>query len=161
MDRKTKEYVIQKLKWPIGYFDYVGNYFVLFMPLLLIYAGITNYERDNDGPFLISVGMIFLIYIVFRIESERRFKELIITKDLSTNEIGKLLQRNKWILTDQGDGTLSFYTNSSLFSDGQKVTIIKVAKEKILINTLPAGRAPFTFFKEKLNYEEIKKILQV
>ena len=140
------------MKWPIGYFDYVGNYFVLFMPLLLIYAGITNYERDNDGPFLISVGMIFLIYIVFRIESERRFKELIITKDLSTNEIGKLLQRNKWILTDQGDGTLSFYTNSSLFSDDQKVTIIKVAKEKILINTLPAGRDPFTFFKEKLNY---------
>jgi len=161
MNRKTKEYVIQKLKWPISYFDYVENYFVLFLPLLLIYAGITNYKRDNDGPFLISVGIIFLIYIVFRIESERRFKELIITRDLSTDEIGKLLQKNKWILTSQGDGTLGFYTNSSLFSDGQKVTIIKVARQKILINTLPAERAPFTFFRDKFNYRKIKKILEV
>lgn len=160
MNRKTKEYVIQKLKWPISYFDYVGNYFVLLLPLLLIYAGITNYERDNDGSFLISFGMIFLILIVFRIESERRFKELILTKDLSTDEIGKLLQRNKWLLTSQGDGTLEFNTNSSSFSDSQKVTIIKVTKEKILINTLPAGRAPFTFFKDKLNYKEVKKILE-
>jgi hypothetical protein len=160
MKENTKQYVIQKLKWPISYLDYIGNYFVLFMPVLLIYAGITNYERD--GPFLISSGLIILIVFVIRIEIERRFKELILVKDYSTDEIGKLLQKNKWILTHQGNGTLQLYKSSSgAFSRlNEKVTIIKVTKEKILINTLPTGRAPFTFFKDILNYKEIKKILE-
>jgi len=52
MKKNTKQYVIRKLKWPISYFDYLENYLVLFMPVLLIYAGITNYERD--GTFLMS-----------------------------------------------------------------------------------------------------------
>lgn len=160
MKEHTKQYVIQKLKWPISYFDYIGNYFVLFMPVLFIYAGVTNYE--SDGPFLISSGLIILIVFVIRIEIERRFKELILVKDYSTDEIGKLLQKNKWILTHQGNGTLQLYKSSSgTFSRlNEKVTIIKVTKEKILINTLPTGRAPFTFFKDILNYKEIKKILE-
>lgn len=158
MDKKTKTYVIQRMKWPISYFDYISNYFVLFMPLLLIYAGVTNYERD--GPFLISWGLVIFVFFVLRIEIERRFKELVLKKDYSTDEIGKLLQKSKWILTQQGDGTLQFCTDSSSFSWGQKVTIIKVTREKILINTLPTGRAPFTFFKDILNYKEIKRILE-
>jgi hypothetical protein len=158
MKKDTKQYVIQKLKWPTGHFDYLGNYLILFMPVLLIYAGLTNYEKD--GPFLISSGSIILIIFVIRIETECRFKELILVKDYSTDEIGKLLQKNKWTLTHQGNGTLEFYTGASSSSWGQKVTIIKVTKEKILINTLPRGRAPFTFFKDILNYKEIKKILE-
>ncbi|OXA66266.1 hypothetical protein B0A67_23685 [Flavobacterium aquidurense] len=158
MKKNTKQYVIRKLKWPISYFDYLENYLVLFMPVLLIYAGITNYERD--GPFLMSWGLIILIVFVVRIETERRFKELILVKDYSTDEIGKLLQKNKWTLIRKGDGTLEFYTGGSSFSWGQKVTIVKVAKQKILINTLPARRAPFTFFKDILNYKEVKKILE-
>ena len=157
MNKKTKDYVIQKMKWPIGDFDYFGKYFVLFMPFLLIYAGITHYERD--GPFLISWGLVILTFFILRIEMERRFKELFLIKDYSTDEIGKLLQKNNWVLTHQGDGILQFYRDSSSFSFGEKVTIIKVTREKILINTLPIGRAPFTFFKDILNYKEVKRIL--
>ncbi|WET02165.1 hypothetical protein [Flavobacterium sp. YJ01] len=158
MNKKTKDYVIQKMKWPISYFDYISNYFVLFMPLFLIYAGIANYEKD--GPFLISWGFVILIFFILRIEIERRFKALVLVKDYSTDEIGKLLQKNNWILSGNGDGILEFHTNASSFSWGQKVTIIKVSREKILINTLPAGRAPFTFFKDILNYKVVKRILE-
>lgn len=91
MNKKTKDYVIQKMKWPFNDFDYIGKYFVLFMPFLLIYAGIENYERD--GPFLISWGSVILIFFVLRIEIERRFKELVLIKDYSTDEIGKLLKK--------------------------------------------------------------------
>lgn len=159
MNKKTKDYVIQKMKWPFYDFDYISKYFVLFMPFLLICAGINQYERD--GPFLILWGFIILLFFVLRIEIERRFKEMILIKDYSTGQIGKLLQKNNWSLIRQGDGSLEFYTNSSSFSWGQKVTIIKVSREKILINTLPTGRAPFTLFKDILNYREVKKILEV
>ncbi|MBZ4033705.1 hypothetical protein K6T82_02945 [Flavobacterium sp. 17A] len=159
MKKSTKNYVVKKLKWPLGFFYfYSGNFVILSMPCVLIYLGTTNYEKD--GAFLILTGFVFLIVLILRMEMERRFKELTLVKDYSTDEIGKLLQKNKWILSDQGDGILEFYTGSTLFSWGQKVTIVKVSKDKILINTLPNGRALFTFFKEILNYKIIKKILE-
>lgn len=158
MNPKTRKYVIDNLKWPVGYFNYYSKYFILFFPFILIYAGLGKSTDTNIELNLVGTGIISFLYIVYRIESERKFTELTFKKDLSTIEIGKLLEKNGWRLTNSNDGVVQLTTNPSL-GEGQTITIIRVTKEKILINTQPNGRPPFTFFKDKLNYNKVKSIL--
>ena len=160
MNQKKKIYIIENLKWPINHYDYSSSYFVTLIPLFLIFIGITEFKRE-DSLFVLLTGIFFLIFIIYRIETERKFTELIFEKDLSTIEIGKLLAKNNgWIIQNQYDGTLELLANSSNGYGGEIVTIVRTAKNKILINTQPTGRAPFTFFKVNLNYNEIRKIIE-
>jgi uncharacterized membrane protein len=160
MTQNSKAYIIKNLKWPISNLSYISNYFILIVPIALISIAITEYERGNKilGSFL--TGLFLLFFIVYRIETERKFTELVLTKDLSTSEIGKILTKNNWSLVNQEDGILEFSTNVSSFSWGEIVTIIKVSKYVILINSQPSGRNPFTLFKDKINYNIIKSILE-
>lgn len=158
MTPKTRKYIINNLKWPAGSLDYCGKYFILFFPFILIYAGLGKPTDGNIELSLIGAGVISFIYIVYRIESERKFKELVFKNDLSTIEIAKLLEKSGWILTNWSDGVVRLRTNNSLDAN-QTITIIKVTKEKILINTQPNGRPPFTFFKDVMNYNQVKKVL--
>ena len=159
MDSKTKKYIVDNLKLPLS--QYISHYFALFFPSILIYAGLTKYGEDESAPNLIMIGILALIYMVFRIESERRFKELTFNKDLSTTEIGKLIESTGWTLkaNSNADGIIRLNTSTSSLEQGQTVTIIRVTKERLLINTQPNGRAFFTFFKDILNYNQVKKIL--
>lgn len=162
MDSIKKKYIINNLKWPISHFGYISNYFILFFPYILIYAGLEKFNEDKSALLLIIIGIFFFIYIIYRIESERKFKELSFNKDLSTSEIGKLLElKSGWklIANSSASGIIKFNTSTSFFDQGQTVTIIRIKKEKILINTQPNGRAVFTFFKDILNYNQVKKIL--
>lgn len=159
MTSKTKKYIIENLKWPITSLDYLGKYFIMFFPFIMIYAGLGKSTDNNVELNLIGVGIISFIYIIYRIESERKFRELLFKKDLSTLEIGKLLEKNGWILTNWSDGVIQLRTNSSYSYESQTVTIIRITKEKILVNTQPNGKPPFTFFKDKLNYNQVKSVL--
>ncbi|MBO9584259.1 MAG: hypothetical protein J7574_08880 [Flavobacterium sp.] len=160
MDSKTKKYIVDNLRLPLR--QYVSHYFALFFPFILIYAGLSKYGEDDSASTLIIIGILVLLYIIFRIESERRFKELVFDKDLSTSEIGKLIESNGWTLmaNSNADGIIKLNTSSSSLDPGQTVTIMRVTKEKVLINTQPNGRAFFTFFKDILNYNRVKKILE-
>jgi hypothetical protein len=161
VDQNKKEYIINNLKWPINHFEYFSHYFISIIPISLIYIGIAEYRKEEDILPLVSTGITLLLFIIYRIETERKFRELIITKDLSTIEIGKILEKNGWILRNWHDATLELTTNKNNLYQGERVTIIKVTKDKILINTQPSGnRASFTIFKEKINYREIKRILE-
>ncbi|NRS87566.1 hypothetical protein HNQ02_000473 [Flavobacterium sp. 7E] len=160
MNQKKKKYIIQNLKWPINHYEFSSNYLFAFFPLCLIFVGITEFEREDSCTVLLS-GIIFLIFVIYRIETEKKFTELTFKKDLSTIEIGKLLVKNGWILRNQFDGTLELTTNKGNFYQGENVTIIRTKIDKILINTQPSGRAPFTFFKVNINYHEIRKILEM
>lgn len=161
MDSNKKKNIINNLKWPLTHFEYISNYFSLFFPYILIYAGLSKYNEDEFAFVLIIIGIFALIYIIFRIESERKFKELNFNKDLSTSEIGKLLEVNGWTLmaNSNSSGIIKLNTSTSFLDQGQTVTIIRVTKEKILINTQPNGRAVFTFFKDIFNYNQVKEIL--
>jgi hypothetical protein len=161
MDSNKKKYIVNNLKWPITHFEYISNYFSLIFPFIFIYAGFSKYDKDATSLGLIIFAVIVLIYIIFRIESERKFKELNFSKDLSTNEIGKLLEINGWTLMANSNtsGIIKLNTSTSFLDQGQTITIIRVTKEKILINTQPNGRAVFTFFKDLLNYNQIKEVL--
>ncbi|MBL0739419.1 hypothetical protein JI750_21190 [Flavobacterium sp. GN10] len=159
MDSNTKKYIINNLKWPAN--QYISNYFALFFPFLFIYAGLSKYDDDESALTLIIVGISVLIYMIFRIESERRFKEIFFNKDLSTSEIGKLIESTGWTLmaNSNASGIIKLNTSSSFLDPGQTVTIIRVTKEKVILNTRPNGRAFFTFFKDILNYNKVKQIL--
>ncbi|MEN2403041.1 hypothetical protein GKZ90_0024860 [Flavobacterium sp. MC2016-06] len=159
MNPKKYKYIIDNLKWPFSHFNYSSHYLISLIPLTLIYLGITNPRKDNDASNLLIGGIILLVFIIYRIESERKFVELTLKKDLSTFEIAKLLEKNGWELTNQYDGVIEFRVNKSIFNQGETITIIRISKEKILINTQPNGKAVFTFFREILNYKEVKKIL--
>ena len=106
------------------------------------------------------VGIRLLFFIVYRIETERKFTELVLIKDLSTNEIAKMLSSNNLSVKNQNDGIIKFSTEISLFSWGETVTIIKVSKDLILINSQPSGKGTFTLFKERINYNKIKCLLE-
>jgi hypothetical protein len=160
VNQKKKEYIIKNLKWPINHYDYSCNYLVVFVPLFLIFVGITEFKKNGTFSVLLF-AIISLLFLIYRIETERKFTELIFKKDLSTIEIGKLLvKKNGWIIQNQYDGTLELSVNRSVGYVGEIVTIIRITTDKILINTQPAGIAPSTFFKVNLNYNEIRKTLE-
>ncbi len=160
MRKESKEYIIKNLKWPISNLSYLSNYFILFVPVVLIYISMTEYERGNSITTIFLTGIVLLFFIIYRIESERKFRELVLTKDFSTSEIAKILTENSMSLKNHQDEIIELYTNISSFSWGEIVTIIKVSKNTILINSQPCGRNPFTLFKEGVNYNKIKKMLE-
>lgn len=159
MNPKTKEYVCRNLKWPLKSFSYIGNYFILIFPIVMIYFGVTEYDRNNPPIFLLSMGIFLFLFVFYQVEKERKFKALIFSGDLSTSEIAKKLTKNGWSFQNQQDNVLKFYTSISLDSWGEIVTIIKVSPNKLLINSQPSGRSPFTF-KSKINFDKIKIALE-
>ena len=72
-----------------------------------------------------------------------------------------MLEVNGWTLmaNSNSSGIIKLNTSISFLDQGQTVTIIRVTKEKVLINTQPNGRAVFTFFKDIFNYNQVKEIL--
>lgn len=63
MTSKTKKYIIENLKWPITSLDYLGKYFIMFFPFIMIYAGLGKSTDNNVELNLIGVGIISFIYI--------------------------------------------------------------------------------------------------
>jgi hypothetical protein len=159
MTQNTKEYICNNLKWPITNLDYLSKYFILIAPITLIYVAITEYYRNNPALIIFLTGIVLFAIIIYGIETERKFIEIILTKDLSTSEIAKKLTQNKWTFIKQENEVLEFSTKTSLVSWGEKVTIIKVSKDKLLVNSQPSGRNIFSF-KNRVNYNTIKSTIE-
>jgi hypothetical protein len=153
------KYIIKNRRWPINHFEYSSSYFVALIPILLIFIGITEFKREESFSLLLT-GILLLIFLVYRIETERKFIEMVLTKNLSTNEIAKMLSKNNFLLKSENNNILEFYTHISQLSWGETITIIKLTKEIILINSQPNGRNPITLCKDKINYNKKKKILE-
>jgi len=158
MTPKQKKYIIENLKWPIN-FDYLFKYIILAIPATLIFIGITPYETDDFSINLIIIGIITIMILAYRIKSGRRFKIFLLPAGLSTNELAVKLKTLNWRVY-QNDNVLEISTAISPFSWGNKITIVKVTTDKILINTQPVGKAPVTLFMDILNYKKIQNLLK-
>ena len=105
------------------------------------------------------VGIILFFFIISRINQEREFKELIIRQNTSTSEIIAALEKERWKIVNESDDVLKFQTRITGFSWGEIITIIRVG-DRLLINTQSRGKFAFTFFKEIVNYNLIKSVIE-
>lgn len=159
MTQNTKEYISQNLKWPISNLSYLSNYFILIAPIVLIYIGITEYYRNNFTLTPFVTGMVLFVFITYRIETERKFIKLALTKDLSTDDLAKIVEKINWSLKNQDDNVFEFSTSISPISWGETVTVIKISRDTILVNSQPSGKNPFSF-RDRVNYNKIKSAIE-
>lgn len=159
MDLTRKRYIIDNLKWPFNYLNYLSNYIILIGPIAIIYISISEYMRGNPMLTSLLVGIIFFFFIISRINQERKFKELIISQNTSTSEIIAALEKERWKIINESDDVLKFQTRITGFSWGEIITIIRVG-DRLLINTQSRGKFAFTFFKEIVNYNLIKSVIE-
>ncbi len=157
MDQKTKEYIIKNLEWPIKRLDHLLKYTFVLIPIsILVYAGIIEYSKGNSFQFSV-VGIIIFLALAYAIEHEKRFIEILLAENISTNEVAKKLLENKFRIISESDGVLKILTPKETLSYAEQITIIKLPY-KILINSQPSGTFPITL-KNKANYDLVKKIL--
>ena len=66
-----------------------------------------------------------------------------------------------WTLIEEDADSVVFSTESSAFSWGETVSIVKLNDKKILINTRPFGDTqPFTLKQDKVNYKKLSGIIK-
>jgi hypothetical protein len=82
------------------------------------------------------------------------------SKKMSTQEIITALEKNGWKLQEQNNDVIKLSTKSSGFSWGEIVTIIRFKENYLYINTRPSGRNSFTFFKDKINFNIVKNVIE-
>ena len=164
MSDKEIEYIKTNLKWPIN-IEYITSLLFLFLPLMFIYFGIKDIIigesiHSNLALFnFIIFGSITFFWILFRIQSERKFKKLELSKEYNIKEIDQKLSTFLWITLEVGKYKRVYIDKVCLFSYGVYVTIIQIDEKTLLINTKPLGRQPFTFNRDKVNFKRIKQIL--
>ena len=92
-------------------------------------------------------------------KSERKFKKLELDKEYNIKEIDQRLSTFLWITLESGKNKRVYLDKVCLFSSGVYVTVIQLDEKTLLINTKPFGRQPFTFNRDKINFNRIKKRL--
>ena len=164
MTQEEIEYIKRNLKWPIS-IEYVSSLLFVFIPLLFVYFGMKDFivgkSIHSDFKLLcfIIIGSITFLWIFFRIQSERKFKKLELYKEYNIKEIDQRLSTFLWITLESGKNKRVYLDKVCLFSSGVYVTVIQLDEKTLLINTKPFGRQPFTFNRDKINFNRIKKRL--
>ena len=164
MTQEEIEYIKRNLKWPIS-IEYVSSLLFVFVPLLFVYFGmkdlIVGKSIHSDFKLLgfIIIGSITFLWIFLRIQSERKFKKLELDKEYNIKEIDHRLSAFLWITLESGKNKRVYLDKVCLFSYGVYVTVIQLDEKTLLINTKPFGRQPFTFNRDKVNFQRIKQRL--
>lgn len=164
MTKEEIEYIKGNLKWPIG-IEYISSFLFVFLPLLFVYFGMKDLivgksiHSDFELYTFILIGSLTFLWILSRIQSERKFKKLKLDKEHNINEIDQKLSPFLWITLESGKNKRVYLDKVCLFSYGVYVTIIQLDEKTLLINTKPFGRQPFTFNRDKVNYQRIKTML--
>lgn len=107
----------------------------------------------------LKLGLFLFFYILQRIVSENTFVRLEMPKNISFIEIPEKLGTTNWVVTSSKTDLIVLNTNISFFSCGEQITIVKVDEHSILVNSRPKGQQPFTFGKERYNFNKIKSLL--
>ena len=162
MTNELTEYIKNNCKWPFSWGEFLLNYPILIAPILLIILSTKDLLIFISFPkiLILILGLFLTIYIILRIESERRFLYLTINSNITIKEIREKLELLNWINIDIKSDSIQFLDKGSFLSGGVIVTIIKYDNNMILVNSKPMGGQPFTFYREKRNYKKIKKNLQ-
>lgn len=164
MTQEEIDYIKKNLKWPIS-IEYVSSLLFVFLPLLFVYFGIKDLivgksiHSDFELFNFIIIGSITFLWILLRIQSERKFRKLELDKEYNIKEIDQRLSPFLWITLESGKNKRVYLDKVCLFSYGVYVTIIQVDEKTLLINTKPFGRQPFTFNRDKVNFKRIEKRL--
>src|SRR5690606_19049183 len=162
------------LKWKFNWIDFI-RYFIIIGPIgitfiacSMFYGGFKfgHIYKDNFmNPFFFTalcgflLGLFFTYYTIKRIETEKKFHILKLPDNISFTDVSDKVQTIKWTIISKEKNVIQASTKISLFSWGERVTIVKGNNNTILINSQPFGRQPFTFNRDKVNFKKLKDIL--
>jgi len=85
---------------------------------------------------------------------------LTLNPNITFKDIRQKLDSLGWINLQTEKEKLEFLDKVCILSSGVSVTIIKYDENRILINTKPFSREPFTINRDGVNYKKIKNLLQ-
>ena len=171
---EEKDYIKSNLKWQFNWVDFsryfiiVGPIGITFIAYSMFYGGFKYghiYNNNFMNPFFFTascgllLGLFFTYFTIRRIETERKFQAFELPENISLTDISDKIQTFKWTIISKEKDAIQASTKISLFSWGERVTIIKASDKSILVNTQPFGRQPFTFNREKVNFKKIKELL--
>lgn len=171
---EEEEYIKTNHKWKfnwadlIRYFIIVGPIGITFIAFSMFYVGFKFghiYNNNFINPFFFAAscgllfGLFFTYFTVRRIETERKFQTLQLPDDISFIDISDKIQNLKWTIICKEKDVIQLSTSISLFSWGERLTIIKASDKSILVNTQPFGRQPFTLNRDKVNFKKLKDSL--
>ena len=171
---EEKDYIKTNLKWKFNWVDFsryfiiVGPIGITFIAYSMFYGGFKfgHIYKDNFmNPFFFTascellLGLFFTYFTIRRIETERKFQSLVLPENMSFADISDKIQTLKWTIIGKGKDIIQVSTSISLFSWGERLTIIKASDKSILVNTQPFGRQPFTFNRDKVNFKKLKNAL--
>lgn len=175
MTTTEREYIKANLKWSFSWWDIFERYFVVAGPIAItvgaysmFYGGFKFghiYENNFMNPFFFTAtggllfGLFFIYYTIRRIEIERRFVPLELPKNISFDEIPIKVKSSNWTVETKTNELIEISTNFSLFSRGELMTVIKNDENSILVNSRPIGRQPFTFNRDRVNFNKLKSVL--
>ncbi len=175
LTKADKDYIKTNLKWQFNWTDFLGRYFILIGPLAILFIGGSMffggfkfghiYQNNFNNSFFIAattitlLGLLSVYFTITRIESERKFKRLILPSTFSFDDISEKAKYLEWDVVTNKSDIIECMTSISLFSWGEFVTIIKAADNSILINSRPAGLQPFTINRDKVNLKKLQKAL--
>ena len=131
MTQEEIDYIKKNLKWPIS-IEYVSSLLFVFLPLLFVYFGIKDLivwksiHSDFKLFNFIIIGSITFLWILLRIQSERKFRKLELDKEYNIKEIDQRLSPFLWITLESGKNKRIYLDKVCLFSYGVSVTIIQV-----------------------------------
>lgn len=168
MNQEDIIYIKNNLKWRFKLSEIYNHYFVLLFPSFIILISFSMFKGGAkfghlNGEFLITAitillfGLLFLIFIVNRIQAEKKFK-LFELKNLSFEEFEDIIRKSGWSIVESKNDNLILITKTSCFSWGEKITIIKYKDNKILVNSRPE-RQPITINRDKINYYKLQKLI--
>ena len=174
MTEKEKEYIKVNLKWPFNWFDFFRYIFVV-APLSLalvsfsmFYGGFKFghiYKNNfmNSFFFTALIGLIISLFLTYyfikQIRNDFKFLSLALPNNITSDNVPEKNSLLQWRVAAKENNTFLVATKTTLFSWGEWITIIKVDEKNILINSRPAGRQPFTFNRNKINYKKLEALL--
>lgn len=170
MTQEERRYIREKHKLPFSFLIF-SRLFVFIFPLSMVSylasskifkTAIAESESQRILALIVLTVAAFLliIFIIHRIESERKFKTHILPEN-GLFTLKEKLESLNWItIYESKKDMLQFLIKKPWFSGGEIVTIMKGQGDKILINTQPLGKQPFTFFSERANFRKIEQVLK-
>jgi hypothetical protein len=173
MNKKQFNYILEKGKWKLTFFEYLNRYFIIVVPIAFIILG-THLLFDKSiisrislsdfislFPFwFLGLGVLLFIYSCHRIESERKFRRIEIQKEIETFELSSFLKELNWSVQEVKSNIVVAETDWSAFSWGEEITII-LCEGYLLINSRTTGSQPFTLGRDIYNYKKLKELLEL
>lgn len=172
MDYKEQiNYIKSNFKTPKTFDDYI-NYVIFFCPVSILGIGlmmIYNFIKFHSGlPIFIlglsltTSGMAVAFFTAQRLSENLQFERINTSYTIELEDVVdkiKTFFKTSNIHIDRKYNIVTAITNSSAFSWGERITIIKIDNKSILINSRPSSSSqPITIIKDKQNIQKLKRL---